>query len=342
MGHPGHPHRADESAVVMQVGLDDVEPSVGDHPAEPVLARLLLTSGDRDAQGVGDGLGIFEMVEAARLLVERIVVFLHEPADRDGLRDVVRAVRVGVERHLLAERLADHRDQPLGPTGPRVGVLAHPAAEAKLQRPGAGLGDELLQVGDLLFGCVAPNTTGAVHGDLAAMDPAQQLADELAGDLSQQVQDRDLGGGHADPERQALILVVVVVAIELPEQGLELSGVLAHEEGRDPVEEDRVGVDHVHRVRDAEALGAVVGPDPHDEVAPVAKQLDRGDPDRPVEAVDGQDGGLGGGTDPLLERAGILVIRAACRGRRDDRRAQSGREESPTCALHDRVPWYGR
>ena len=49
--HPGDPHRADEAAVVVQVGLDDVHAPVGDHPAEPVLAELLLAPGDRDASG---------------------------------------------------------------------------------------------------------------------------------------------------------------------------------------------------------------------------------------------------------------------------------------------------
>ena len=68
--HPGDPHRADEAAVVVQVGLDDVEAAVGDHPAEPVLAGLLLAPGDRDSQRVGDRLRLLQVVEAARLLVE--------------------------------------------------------------------------------------------------------------------------------------------------------------------------------------------------------------------------------------------------------------------------------
>ena len=117
VGHPRDPHRSDEAAVVVQVGLDDVDAAVGDHPAEAVLAELLLAAGDRDAERVGDGLRVLEMVEPARLLVKRVVVLLHQPADLDGFGHVVGAVRVGVERHLLAERLADQRDELLGAAG---------------------------------------------------------------------------------------------------------------------------------------------------------------------------------------------------------------------------------
>ena len=59
---------------------------------------------------------------------------------------VVGAVRVGVEGHRRAEGLAHQGDQPLGAARQGVGVFAHPAAEAVLERLGAGLGDELLQV----------------------------------------------------------------------------------------------------------------------------------------------------------------------------------------------------
>ena len=115
VGHPGNPHRADEAAVVVQVGLDDVDAPVGDHPAEAVLAELLLAAGDRDAKRIGDRLRVLEVVEPARLFVEAVVVLLHQPADLDRFGHVVGAVRVGVEGHLLAERLADQRDELLGP-----------------------------------------------------------------------------------------------------------------------------------------------------------------------------------------------------------------------------------
>ena len=91
--------------------------------------------------------------------------------------------------------------------------------------------------------------------------------------LAQQVEDGKLGSRHADPERQPLVLVVVIMPVELPEQRLELPGVLADEERSDPVEEDRVGMDQVHGVGDGQALGPVPGAHPDKEVAPVAKQL---------------------------------------------------------------------
>ena len=81
---------------------------------KPYSLNSCSPAGDRDAEGIGDGLGVLEMVEPARLLVEGVVVLLHQPADLDRFGHVVGAVRVGVERHLLAERLADQRDQLLG------------------------------------------------------------------------------------------------------------------------------------------------------------------------------------------------------------------------------------
>ena len=87
----------------------------------------------------------------------------------------------------------------------------------------------------------------------------------------------EYGSGDADPEGEPLVLVVVVVPVEFPEQGFKLAGVLADEEGRDPVEEDRVEVNHVHGVGDGEPLGTVGRADADEEVAPVAEQLHRGD-----------------------------------------------------------------
>jgi len=45
--------------------------------------------------------------------------------------------------------------------------------------------------------------------------------------------------------------------VELPQQVLELTHVLTDEERGDPIEEDRVGVDQMHRVGDADPLGPV-------------------------------------------------------------------------------------
>ena len=135
---------------------------------------------------------------------------------------------------------------------------------------------------------IAPDAAGAVDRDLATLDPAEQVADRLAGQLPEQVEDRELGGRHADPEGQALVLVVVVVPVQLPEHRLELAGILADEEPGDSVEEDRVGVDQVHRVGDADPLGAVGRPHPDDEVSPVAEQLHRGDLDRLLQPIESE------------------------------------------------------
>jgi hypothetical protein len=143
-------------------------------------------------------------------------VLLHQPPDLDRVRNVIGTIRVGVEGHLLAERLADQGNQRLCPPGERVGVLAQPATEAKLQGLRPALGDDLLEIDDFRFGRVAPVAAGPVDGDLPPPHPAEQVADPLARELAEQVQNGELGRRHADPEGEPLVLVVVVVAVEFP------------------------------------------------------------------------------------------------------------------------------
>ena len=44
LGHVGDARRADQAAVVVQVGLHDVDSAVGDHPAEAPFAVLLFAA----------------------------------------------------------------------------------------------------------------------------------------------------------------------------------------------------------------------------------------------------------------------------------------------------------
>ena len=139
------------------------------------------------------------------------------------------------------------------------------------------------------------------------LTPPSRSPIDLPVELAEQVEDRELGRRHADPEGQPLVFVVVVVAVELPEHRLELAGVLAHEERRDPVEEDRVGVDHVHGIGDADPLGAVGCPHPNEEVATVAEQFHRGDLDRLLQPLEPEDRCLRDLVEPAIGRAEVFV-----------------------------------
>ena len=126
---------------------------------------------------------------------------------------------------------------------------------------------------DLLLGRVAPVAAGAVDRDLGSLHTSQHVADRLVQQLAQQIENGKLGRGHADPEGQSLVLVVVVVPVQLPEQGLQLAGVLAFEERGDAVEEDRVQVDHVHGVGHGQPFGTVPGSDPDQKLPAVAQEF---------------------------------------------------------------------
>ena len=129
---------------------------------------------------------------------------------------VVGAVGVGVERHAVAERLADQRDQGLGAAGERIDVAVHPPAEAELDRLGAGVGDELLQVLDFLLGRVAAIAAGVVDGDVLARSAAEEIGHGPLRRLAHQLQQRHLDRRDAGPQGDALQLVVAVVAIARP------------------------------------------------------------------------------------------------------------------------------
>ena len=79
------------------------------------------------------------------------------------------------------------------------------------------------------------------------------------------------------------------MAIEFPEQRLKKARILAYEEWGDAVQEDRVGVDHVHGVGYGDPLDTVGRPHADEEIPPVAEQFDRSDLDRVVDALDVED-----------------------------------------------------
>ena len=76
--------------------------------------------------------------------IDRANVLQH-PADRNRVLRIVRAVRIGVDRHLVAERLARQRNQRLRAAGQCVLVAAHPAAHAILHRLSTCFVEKLLR-----------------------------------------------------------------------------------------------------------------------------------------------------------------------------------------------------
>ncbi len=95
------PRRADQSAVILQVGLDDIDAPLGDHPAETLWLNSPPAAGDGNRQGVCHLFRVFQVVEGAGLFeVHRPDVFEH-PAHPNRLGRVIGTVRVGMEVDLI-------------------------------------------------------------------------------------------------------------------------------------------------------------------------------------------------------------------------------------------------
>ena len=114
--------------------LHDIDGSVLDHPAKRAQAELLLAPRNRQVERVGNCLGFPQMVERDRLLEEGVPVSLHQAAQPDRVRDIVRTVRIGVQRHLRPECLAHQRDQALASARKGIGVAAHATADPEFER----------------------------------------------------------------------------------------------------------------------------------------------------------------------------------------------------------------
>ena len=129
---------------------------------------------------------------------------------------------------------------------------------------------------------------------LVRMTPPSKLADRAAGDAAQQVEDRELDHRHGAPQRQALVFVVVALAIDAEQQLFEIAGVLADEIRRDEPIEDRMQ-DVGPAVVDRNALGAVLRAHAKESARRLSvRQLNRFDDDRIVETIQIQHRSRGG------------------------------------------------
>ena len=223
-------------------------------------------------------------IERDRLLVERELVLLEQPAELDPLRDIVRAVRVGVADHLVPEFLSHHRDELLRAPG---GVLdvAHAAADLDLERLGLGFRHLPLEVLHDRFGGDVAFAVGAVDGDLGVVNIADQLTHRFVRDAAEHVEDRKLDRRERHPQRQALQLVVALVDVHLLQQRLQIARVLAEEEWLQPVDVDRVERALLRIVRGGDAFRAVLRADAAQEAVVEAEQFERLDDHRRREEL---------------------------------------------------------
>lgn len=172
-------YRSDEPAEVEKIRLYYVHGTMLDHPAEPPQAAVLLASGNWQLEFVGDLLRLVVVVERQGLFEECEAMFVHDPPNPEGHRNVVRTVRIRVDGHPLAEGLPGQRNESQIPAC-RVIVIAHACPEPELDCACAGFVDEFLQIRDLGFGRVPSVSAGAVDRNVAADERAEELAERLS------------------------------------------------------------------------------------------------------------------------------------------------------------------
>ena len=226
--------------------------------------------------------GLLVPVEHHRLLEEAVPVLLQQPADPDRLLHRVEPVGVGVQGHPIAEGPADERDDRLGPArggdGPDIGGHEHEPADLDLEGAGVVLRDvppdQLQGLLDRLLAVLRR----LVDADLRVMDVADQLAEGLPGDASQEVEDGELDRGERRADGDAVVPEVEAVDEDPLEEQIQVSGVLADEERLQVVDEERV--EHLQpAVPHREALGPVARAHPAQEAVSVPQQLEALDDD---------------------------------------------------------------
>ena len=85
VGHARHLHAPNHAAEIKHVLLHNRQAAIGNQPAEVVRARLLLPTRNWNLKRVRHRLRLLVPVERHRLLVERVLVLLHQLANRNSL-----------------------------------------------------------------------------------------------------------------------------------------------------------------------------------------------------------------------------------------------------------------
>ena len=272
LGHAGHPHAANHPPEVEQILLHHLHRLVTDEPAEVAQAHLAAARGNRNAECVGSLLPVFVPVGGHGLFEQVNVVGLQQFADADGLRGAVAAVAVGVDGDVVAEGRAHHRNKLFGASGGHFRVAAA-SANLELHRFSPGLGLQRLNAFQTLFGRPAPVVVGPVNRDLRVVDVADQFAHAFLRNAPQHIQDRHLHRGHRNPQRIALVFVIVLVHKHPIDELIEVPSVFAHEVGVHQHQLDGIQVRHANVMPHAVALGPVGGAHAAQIVALVLQQL---------------------------------------------------------------------
>ena len=168
--------------------------------------------------------------------------------------------------------------RPLGADGLDVGGHEHEPADLDLEGVGIVFRDVPLDQLQGFLDRLLAVLRRLVDADLRVMDVADQLAEGLAGDASQQVEDGELDRGQRRADGDAVVPEVEAVDEDLLQEEIQVPRVLADEERLQVVDEERVE----HRqpaVPHREALGAVARTHPAQEAVSVPQQLEALDDD---------------------------------------------------------------
>ena len=156
----------------------------------------------------------------------------------------------------------------------RVDPIPHARAQPELDRLGTCLGNQSLKEYDLVAGSVPSVAARAIHGDVAAHHAAEHVAERLACDLAQQIENGEFQARDRNPERQSLPLVVGIGNVDALDQALEVPGILAGEERRDLARQDRPRrLEHIG-MSDRDAGRAVTRSHAHQELLAGLQYLD--------------------------------------------------------------------
>jgi REP element-mobilizing transposase RayT len=250
-----------EAAEVTDVRLHDVHGIHADHPPPLRHVVVLLAAGHFHLQCGSDFGRPLQFPVRARLFKKVIAVVLHPPADFDRLGRRVAAVGICQQFDLVTHRLADRRDQFLGPAGRGVPVMPGRDPHPHLERSESVLVAQSDDPRGLVFRRdVAPHAR-PVDGERIRAAP-DQLADRLVPDLAVEVPDRGVDSRQRAADKGPGILHVGIDhAIH---QGVDLRRVATQDvAGHVAVQQDRRDV-RVERGKLPVPLLAVLGGDAHD------------------------------------------------------------------------------
>jgi len=103
-----------ESTVAAHVPwLHHIHRPILNAPREAPLRKFLLPQRDRNPQRIGHLLALPDPIELHRLLKKSIPIFFHHPPNANRILHVIRAVRIRIQRHLIAKSLSHQRNQRL-------------------------------------------------------------------------------------------------------------------------------------------------------------------------------------------------------------------------------------